>query len=191
MELQCPHNSCTIVGMDGRVQYFWASTNGLGSYYNYSGPGALYYSADQAGLAALNYIKDRGLMSPYWDYNTNQLGTMEPGGKVYGDQNGVYSFSEPNQGDFCADGSAFCRVDIRLATVPGGATIVGMYHAHSDWWIYDPGGFSAEDFYAAERGAFGYPVSSYLLTLEGAMAVFDLSLQAPHIFVFPGPPLIH
>ncbi|PYU04374.1 MAG: hypothetical protein DMG33_14430, partial [Acidobacteria bacterium] len=56
----CTTSTNTILGYVGaaRLQYFWASTNGPGAYYSYSGPGALYYSVNQAAIQVGKTIDD-------------------------------------------------------------------------------------------------------------------------------------
>jgi hypothetical protein len=185
--LPCPNNICEGINGAGRPVAFQAFTVGGGGYYTFSGPGAVYYSEDQAGQAALDYVKSMGALSPYWNYETNQLGVEEWGGNIYVDQDDIWSFTEPIQGPFCAEGSSFCTIDTKNVPIPDGAADAGLYHTHPDWWIPNIG-FSAQDYSAAMGGAFGYAVPSYLLTLAGTIAVFDLNLPAPHIFVFSGPP---
>src|SRR5690242_92585 len=75
---------------DNRLQYFAATTNGIGAYYNYSGSGAMFYSANQAGVAA-------GVAA----YNTGAKDRREYAANIYVDNQGVYSYSPLQQGPIC------------------------------------------------------------------------------------------
>jgi RHS repeat-associated protein len=109
--VQCPANQCTRITTRG-PQYFWASTNGPGLYYNYSGPGSLYYSVEQAGEGAVEYSNPSSIKD-----------NQEYSGNLYLDQNGVYSFTPPNTG-----GQTSSPFD--PTNVPAGTTYAGSYHDH-------------------------------------------------------------
>jgi RHS repeat-associated protein len=119
---QCPNNSCSGVGPDGRPAYFWASTNGPGNYYTYSGPGALYYSANAAGIGFESAFQGLS-QTEEGEYNTT----------VYRDANGVYSYSDPS---FSAcqplPGIPYlgCGSNPDPTNFPDGAVPVGTAHTH-------------------------------------------------------------
>jgi hypothetical protein len=106
------------VNSAGSPVYFKATTNGPGNYYTCSGPGALYYSVQAAGIAAINYIID-----------THGNVPREYGNDIYQDQNGVYSFNEPIQGADCTIDTQ-CSVDPSQFTEPDGTEIMGIFHTH-------------------------------------------------------------
>ncbi len=117
----CPNNECTgIQFSNNRPVYFSATTNGPGRYYAYSGPGALFYNLEAAGIAALLAVD-------------GDTGKSEFGGEIYLDANGLYSFDEARQGT----SSGFTTVP---NMVPPGTIFVGDYHTHIV--VYD---FSLKD----------------------------------------------
>ena len=108
----CPSNECTRMGPNG-MQYFWASTNGPGSYYSYTGPGALYYSVEQAGIAAVQYSNPLSIKQ-----------NKEYSGNLYLDQNDVFSFTTPtSSGDVAAS-------PFDPSNIPAGTIYAGSYHDH-------------------------------------------------------------
>ncbi len=124
-----PNNACEIAGPNG-LEYFWASTNGPGAYYAYSGPGALYYDLGdaQAGgaLAAFNAMVAGGV-------------PQEWGDAAYEDANGVFSFTAPEIiGPPCSEDET-CEGGISLTT-PDGTQLMGTEHTHP--W---PGGSNQFD----------------------------------------------
>jgi RHS repeat-associated protein len=113
-DVPCPNNVCAGIGPDGRPVYFWASTNGPGSYYTYSGPGALYYSSDQAGAAA-------GAFS----ISLSEALQRELGGSVTEDANGVFSYNlSPNPGIPCGP-TEDCSITISPVD-----NAVALWHTH-------------------------------------------------------------
>ena len=83
----------------------------LGKYYDYSGPGALYYSLAAAELGALANAGAQGAMTAVLNSQTGQIGVEEWGGNVYEDANGVYSYTSPVQGPFCPMGANSCKIE--------------------------------------------------------------------------------
>lgn len=129
--VQCPNNQCTGVDSAGNLVYFWASTNGPGGYYTYSGPGSLYMSPDAAGTAAALSI---------WQQSNSSL--TEYGGNIYEDANGVFSYSPPQEAATPCDVQAeACEMTIDSSQIPAGTTLVGDYHSHPDI----PGGSNFSD----------------------------------------------
>ena len=128
-DVECPNDVCQGLNSNGQPVYFWASTNGSGSYYTYSGPGALYYSLQAAGIAALNYIfqNDTSLLHEY-------------GGNIYADANGVYSFTNPNfdpASPPCDINGPPCFYTEDPNAIPQGTTLTGIFHTHPFGGIYD------------------------------------------------------
>lgn len=118
--VQCPNNQCLAVGPSG-MQYFLATTNGAGAYYNYSGPGALYYSASGAGFAAA---------LQYGPVGYSQGGTSsEYFGTVYTDLNGLYSYNVTSVGPPCTSDDTECDVT-PVYSSPAYTTIVADWHNH-------------------------------------------------------------
>jgi hypothetical protein len=122
--VQCPDNQCEGTNQNGSPIYFFATTEGSGSYYTYSGPGSLFYSltgVNGAGLAAANYLA--GMAQP--DY----AGDMhEYADNVYSDANGLFSYTPAQQGPVC-DSQADCTWTPDYS-VPDGDTLVGAAHTH-------------------------------------------------------------
>lgn len=147
----CPNNTCRGIGAAGRPVYFWASANGPGSYYAYSGPSALYYSVQAAGIAAINYI-----------YDTHGNAPREYGNDIYQDQNGVYSFNEPVPGPDCTI-NTLCSVSPRDFSEPDDTEIVGLFHTHPFG-----GDFSSADISAADK----VQVPSFLGNPQGCIVVY-------------------
>jgi RHS repeat-associated protein len=124
----CPYNNCNISvwvknpqgdSIDGHweTKQFWAFANG-GGYYSYVGPGALYYSADQAGQAATAYYQQQTLDD-----------SRERGGSVYEDKNdGVFSYNYTVISETCTPG-ARCGTQ-QTGEVPEGTDLVGDWHDH-------------------------------------------------------------
>jgi len=170
--VECPNDQCTKVGKNGGVQYFWASTSGPGSYYTYTGPGALYYSANQAGTAAALYLYALGSKDQH-EYASN----------VYGDANGVFSYSEAQQGPECSMG---CRWTPNFSDYPAGATLIGSAHNHP------AGGYGDTSFSEDRTGDLGaytyFGINGYLGTRPGnRVLMFDYSLYVPWLTT-PGAP---
>jgi RHS repeat-associated protein len=128
----CPYKNCMIITADNRLAYFWASTNGPGRYYTYSGPGALYYTLQQAGLAAANYIA--GVVHPSFQGDNHEYAS-----NVYADSNGVFSFTQPEQSPECPS-EADCSWSPDFGAVPDGTLLVGSAHSHP------PGGYGDTSF---------------------------------------------
>ena len=122
--VQCPDNQCTRVGPNG-VQYFWASTNGPGSYYYYSGPGALYYSLNAAVVAAFEYTFHNDPES------ASEPVAYEYGEAAYSDANGVFSFTGPiaTQVGGCTI-DTMCTFDPNQVTLPPNVTLAAILHSH-------------------------------------------------------------
>lgn len=110
----CPNNTCYGWSADGRPTYFFASVNGPGSYYDYSGPGALYYSPSQAGAAAGAFFL--GL--------SESIG-REIGGTISQDSNGVFTYAWTATGIPCAPG-----VDCESTINADPSTDQAIWHTH-------------------------------------------------------------
>lgn len=117
----CPYG-CSVIGADGRPGYFFASTEGPGAYYNYSGPGALYYSIESAGLGASNYLMTQ--FSPDYSHDMHEYES-----NIYGDGNEVFSYTAAQQGPECSTGQD-CPSSFDFADIPDGTTLVGSAHTH-------------------------------------------------------------
>ena len=111
--VQCPDNECLRVGAKG-LQFFLATTNGAGAYYNYSGPGSLFYSVISAGVAAVEYSNPMA-----------QAQKIEYSGYLYSDPNGLYSYTAPSPG-YSGQSAPFVVPDF-----PDGYQYAGFYHDHA------------------------------------------------------------
>ena len=107
----CPGGVCNGFNQRGQYLQYWAFATG-GGYYAYVGPGALYYSAQQAGIAAVQFTDPMSIKK-----------NKEYSGNLYEDQNGVYSYTTPDPGH--EDDSPF-----NPRNIPAGTTYVGSYHDH-------------------------------------------------------------
>jgi len=122
--LECPNNQCARVGTDNRLQYFAATTSGTGAYYNYRGPGSMFYSVQAAGAAAASATaQGQNDKHEYWS-------------NIYQDDNGLYSYSALQQGPLCQVGQN-CHWSPDYNDHPG--TLVGGAHNH-------PANFGSEEF---------------------------------------------
>jgi RHS repeat-associated protein len=117
----CP-DGCSVVGADGRPMYFFASTEGSGGYYDYSGPGALYYSVESAGLGASNYLMAQ--FSPDFSHDMHEYES-----NLYEDANEVFSYTPAQQGAECSVGES-CDESFDFGDIPAGTTLVGSAHTH-------------------------------------------------------------
>ena len=153
-------------------QQFWAFANGSG-YYAVSGPGALYYSVRQAGMAAVQNIN-----------GTSIAKNREYAGEVYEDQNGIYSYTYPTAGDVASS-----RVDPN--GIPGGTMFVGDYHTHgaNSFGVYDDEHFSPQDIFSSQSLYSSYPgfVGGFLGTPGGRIEFY--SPATGYVNVLAGPPL--
>ena len=122
--VQCPDNACEGVNGNNQPIYFAATTNGTGSYYTYSGPGSMFYSAPAAASGAFGYIFDT--------YGNAGNGTFrqEYGGDVYSDGNGLYSYTDPLPGDNICTIDTVCSFDPTQVVDPSGTSTAGLYHTH-------------------------------------------------------------
>ncbi len=111
--VQCPNNICIGLSLsDNRPVYFAATTNGPGRYYTTSGPGALFYSAEAAGTAAIDYINEK-----------SKRENRKYAGEIYRDQNDIYSYTALRPG----------TVDSSIVdpnAIPEGTVSFGDYHTH-------------------------------------------------------------
>jgi RHS repeat-associated protein len=139
----CPNNMCSGFNADGRPVYFWASTNGPGKYYTYLGPGALYYSADQAGIAAGAFFILASVT-----YN------REYGGGITEDANGVFSYYLAAIGEVCAPNE-----DCLNSFSPGPNDV-------ADWHTHPYEGNKVQ--FLGDQGAEYNPVPDYVTTPEGS-----------------------
>ncbi|HXN73876.1 MAG TPA: RHS repeat-associated core domain-containing protein [Candidatus Acidoferrales bacterium] len=172
--VQCPDNVCEGTGPDGRQMFFFVTVNGGGSYYAYSGYGALFFSADAAAIGFVNSYESLS-ETDQGEYNTT----------IYQDSNGVYSYSDPS---FSAcdpiSGTPFssCVSAADPTNVPDDATAVGTAHTHpledamnqSDI-IY--GG----DIVGANSLYLDYPTinAQYVGTVSGRVLLYVPSLYVP------------
>ena len=163
--VQCPDNLCEGVNGNGQPVYFWVSTNGSGSYYTYSGPGALYYSLEAAAIAALGYV-----------WNTYGVTNNEYGGNIYRDANGVYSFTQPVAGPPCQGPSALggCEFFEDPSAIPNDTELGGIYHTHP----YG-GSFSLEDTNVADTVG----VPSFVGTPQGCIWEYPPNSLPPAILL--------
>jgi len=117
---ECPDDTgCTWVNGHGEYSHYVAFANGGGSY-AYLGPGALYYSATQAGIAAGLYYE-----------GDSASAHQEHGGKIFEDTTlGVFSYTEAITGPPCGPTDT-CVIDPgQYLPVPDGTEGVGEYHTH-------------------------------------------------------------
>lgn len=136
-DVECPNNACAGLNANGQPVYFFASTNGTGSYYTFSGPGALYYNLNAAGIAALNFIfdNDTSLLSEY-------------GGNIYVDANGLFSFTTPNTDPTsppCDPYGSPCFYTDNPNAIPDDTTLAGIFHTHPYGGIFDTDDLKAAD----------------------------------------------
>ena len=177
----CPGNICEGINGSGQPVYYVASAVGAG-YFTYSGPGALYYSAEAAGDAA-------GLADKQASGNDSVM--REYGETVYAEA-GFYSFSQLQQGPACDPNTGACGPwSIDTTNVPEGAVVVGLAHDH-------PGtGFGSYDFSDADintyitNGYYGFVATQP----DSRVLMFDPNLYAnwlnpgapPPVCVLSGP----
>jgi hypothetical protein len=136
-----------IVNGNNQPAHFWASTNGPGSYYTNSGPGALYYSVAAAQAA--------GSLSNFSAMVQNGQ-HQEWGNTTYQDANGVYSFTESQViGPPCDEGQG-CQGEQTLE-VPDGTLLVGVQHSHP--WV---GGWGQFDDDVEQLKTGGYTFLDYV-----------------------------
>jgi RHS repeat-associated protein len=120
----CPNNACSgnvwvddPEGGHWQVEEFHAFADG-GGYYSLAGPGALFYSADQAGKAATQSYEGK-----------TQKDRRERAGAIYRDQNGIFSFNYTAIADPCPENAQMCAYNVHVAA-PAGTTRVGDWHDH-------------------------------------------------------------
>jgi len=130
--------------MDGGKTYRWqyvqfsAFAGGGSGYYGVYGPGALYFTKNEAGAAALNYY---GPSSEQSEADGNR---HEHGGNLYVDQNGIFSYTAVLKiGPPCSETAGTCTTGPFSDWVPDGTEIVGDWHTHP--WA---------------NGSFGGPITS-------------------------------
>jgi RHS repeat-associated protein len=131
MGAECPSDSgCTWVNGHGEFSHYVAFANGGGSY-AYLGPGALYFSAQQAGIAAVRNINGKSI-----DQNREYAGEIFEADP----QNGTYSYTVPVPGDVASS-------TVDPTAIPLGSIFVGDYHTHGadSEGMYDDEHFSPQD----------------------------------------------
>lgn len=138
--MQCPDNVCSRTRWvpnptdPTKGNWHWEefhafANNGSGFYSVGNGPGGIFFGLMQAGQAAINYINSQSVKE-----NT------EYAGEIYLDQNGIYSYTDPRQGDIA--GSQVCP-----ECIPGGTNFAADYHTHGgdSNGQYDDEHFSPQD----------------------------------------------
>jgi hypothetical protein len=145
--VECPTAGCTTARwntMDGGKTYGWqyvqfsAFAGGGSGYYGVYGPGALYFTRNEAGAAALNYY------GPSSEQSNADGNRHEYGGNLYVDQNGIYSYTGVLAiGPDCSETAGKCTTGPFSNWVPDGNKIVGDWHTHP--WA---------------NGSFGGPITS-------------------------------
>jgi|HubBroStandDraft_6_1064221.scaffolds.fasta_scaffold05637_1 RHS repeat-associated protein len=139
--VQCPESGCTTARwttQNGGQTYAWqyvqysAFAGGGAGYYGVYGPGALYFTANAAGTAAVQYY------GPISAQSSPDGTRNEYGGTVYVDQSGIYSYTGAlDVGPDCAQNED-CTASIPT-WVPGGTTEVADWHTHP--WEGNSGNF--------------------------------------------------
>jgi len=111
--VQCPNNACNGINSHGKPVYFWAPANGPGNFYTFSGPGALYYSVNQAGIAAgkLFIAASVAIQREFF-------------GTVSQDANGVFTYNQQGIGPPSGP-----TVDCESTILAGGSD-VAIWHTH-------------------------------------------------------------
>ena len=190
--MQCPSGCSTAqwTTLDGGNTYGWqyvqfsAFARGGSGYYGVYGPGALYFSADDAGTAAVRFY------APF-TAQTNPDGTRnEYAGNVYADQNGIYSYTgELAIGPDCPETAPSCTTDPVSNWVPAGTQEVADWHTHP-WENGGPGGpitatstlgnitFSTTTWFGDRAGPSAYP-TYFSQPVGTGLAIFVLGTEGP------------
>jgi RHS repeat-associated protein len=191
--LQCPDSGCSTARwttLDGGQTYGWqyvqfvAFAWGSGGYYGVYGPGALYFSADEAGVAALHFFAPLSAQSDADDSR------HEYAGNLYVDQNGIYSYTGALAiGPDCPESAGTCTSGPVSNWVPDGSQMVADWHTHP-WDNGSLGGplsmtvtigdisYTTTSWVGDRAGPNAYP--SYVSQPVGnALAIFILGTGAP------------
>jgi hypothetical protein len=118
----CPNNVCSGINANGQLVQFWAFAGGGSGYYSLVGPGALYYSAQQATEAAVDFCQPLSEQTVDGKRREYQWKTFE-------DANEVFSYGGTASPLPCGP-TDWCYSDPQSVGIPPGTYYGTEGHTH-------------------------------------------------------------